>query len=289
MNQRDTIIQTASSIEAMPPLALELIDMLQSPDAEVGEVAHVIAHDPSSAANLLKLANSAAMAPRSPVTEIKQAVIRIGLQRTAQLVLHGVVAKHIDKPITGYDLVPGALWEFSAAAAIATHALAKANESEAPPQAFTAGLFQDLGKLVLGHFVRADGEAIRQLAFEQGHSFEQAEREVLGIDHAEVGAILLESWGISGAIHDAVRWHHEPENAPEHSQPIAYLVHVAGQIVNLTGIGGGADGSQHQPSGAALDFLDIQPKRVEQVMRETLFEFENLKSLTTQSAGSKKR
>ncbi|MEO0477481.1 MAG: HDOD domain-containing protein [Planctomycetota bacterium] len=285
MTQRDTIIQTVNEIEAMPPLAMDLINLLQCPDASINEVADVIAHDPASAANILKLANSAAMGSRTPITEIRQAVVRIGLAQTTRLVLQGVVAVHINKPVQGYDLSPGSLWSFSAASAIATQVLAKINDTPASTQAYTAGLFQDLGKLVLGHFVRADGSAIQELAFERGYSFEQAEREVLGIDHAELGALLLESWGIGGVINDAVRWHHEPEKSPETSKAITQLVHVAGQIVNLAGIGGGTDGSQYKPSQQALDDLSIKPKQVEQVMRETLLQFDALKSLTLQTSG----
>ena len=285
MTMREQIIQTANEIEAMPPLAIDLINLLQCPDTTISEVADVIAHDPASAVNVLKLANSAAMAPRTQITEIKPAVARIGMDKTAKLVLQSVVAHHINRPVQGYDLSPGSLWAFSASAAIATQVLSNINQAPASPEAYTAGLFQDLGKLVLGHFVRVDGNAIGELAFEKGYSFEQAEREVLGIDHAEVGAILLKSWGIGGVIHDAVRWHHEPEQAPESSRPVAQVVHIAGQIVNLAGIGGGTDGSQYHPSQQALDDLNIRPKQVEQVMRETLLQLDALQSLTLQTSG----
>ncbi|MEM1355082.1 MAG: HDOD domain-containing protein [Planctomycetota bacterium] len=286
MSTRDTIIQTAERLEALPPLAAELIGLLQSHDADVNRVAEVIAHDPANAANVLKLANSAAMAPRSPITSVKQAVMRIGLKRTTELVLHGVVAKHAGKPVLGYDLAPGALWEFSAAAAIATEKLAQATGDDASPEAFTAGLFQDLGKLVLGHFVRVDSAPIHKVAFSQNRSFEEAERVVLGIDHAEVGAILLDSWGIGGTVRDAVRWHHEPESAPEQARPIARLVHAAGQIVNLAGIGGGADGLHYKPSASALNELQVRPKVVEQVLLETTSQLESLRELTRELSES---
>lgn len=279
MNTRETIIDTASQLEALPPLAVELIELLQSDDADVNHVAEVIAHDPASSANVLKLANSAAMAPVSPIHGIKQAVMRIGLRKTTELVLNGVVAQHINRPVLGYDLGPGALWEFSAAAAIATERLAAAHQKPAPPEAFTAGLLQDIGKLILGHFVQVDFQPIRTYAFEQNQSFEQAEQHVLGIDHAEVGAILLEAWGIDGCIREAVRWHHAPQHATDEARHTAQLVHAAGQIVNLTGIGGGSDGSQYRPSDTALDELDVSPRVVEQVMRETVYQLEDLRRI----------
>lgn len=279
MNTRQNIIDTAQQLDALPPLAVELITLLQSPDADINSVANVIAHDPANAANVLKLANSAAMAPTAPIHSVKQAVMRIGLRKTTELVLNGVVAQHAGQPVLGYDLPTGALWEFSAAAAIATEQLATALHKTAPPEAFTAGLFQDLGKLVLGHFVQVDFEPIRELAFQRGHSFEEAEREVLGVDHAEVGAILLESWGIDGTIHDAVRWHHAPESAPQSARQTARLVHAAGQIVNLAGIGGGSDGNHYRPSASTLCELEVSPKIVEQVLRETVSQLDSLRTV----------
>lgn len=281
MNTRETIIETARRLEALPPLAVELIELLQSDDADVLHVAEVIAHDPASSANVLKLANSAAMAPTMPIRGIKQALLRIGLRKTTKLVLNSMVANHINHPVLGYDLAPGALWEFSAAAAIATECLAAAHHKPAPPQAFTAGLLQDIGKLILGHFVQIDFEPIRTYAFEQNQSFEQAEQHVLGINHAEVGAILLETWGIDGCIRDAVRWHHEPQHASDDARHTAQLVHAAGQIVNLAGIGGGADGSHYRPSDTALTELEVSPRVVEQVMRETVSQIEDLHGIST--------
>lgn len=284
MNTRQAIIDTAQRLDALPPLAVELIGLLQSPDAEVNQVAEVIAHDPANAANVLKLANSAAMAPASPITSVKQAVMRIGLRKTSELVLNGVVARHTGRPVQGYDLAPGSLWEFSAAAAIATERLAAAHHETAPPEAFTAGLLQDIGKLVLGHFVQVDFQPIRVVAFEQHKSFEEAEQIVLGIDHAEVGAILLDSWGIGGNIREAVRWHHSPESSPPEARHTARLVHAAGQIVNLAGIGGGCDGNHYRPSGPALSELEVSPKIVEQVMRETVSQLDTIRGICQQNS-----
>jgi HD-like signal output (HDOD) protein len=256
-----------------------LIGLLQSHDADIKHVAEVIAHDPAIAANVLKAANSAANVPSTKIQSIQLAVMRVGLRGTTALVLDQVVAKHTARVVTGYDLGPGALRDYSAAAAIATESLAAAQGQAPPPEAFTAGLLQDIGKLVLGHFVKIDSKPILELAFEKQHSFEEAERIVLGIDHAEVGAILLDAWGIGGTIRDAVCWHHAPESSPEASREVTRLVHCAGLIVNLMGIGGGSDGSHYRPSGPALGDLGVRPKIVEQVMRETVSRLDSLQGI----------
>lgn len=282
MTRRDEIIAQAQQINALPTTAVELLAAMQREDISMDRIATLIEHEPAVAANLLKLANSTASSTREPITSVKQAAVRMGVRQTTELLLDLVVAPAAGKPVRGYDLPAGKLWEHSAAVAIVTDVLAEDLHTTSPIEAFTAGLLHDIGKLVLGHFVEVEFEPIRDVAFGQDISFEQAERQVLGIDHAEVGAVLLDSWGIGGMVRDAVRWHHEPDRAPEPSRAVTRWVHAAVQIVTASGIGGGSDGSQYQTSDLTLEELDIQPKRVERAMCELVERLEVIKDLGQQ-------
>lgn len=286
MNRREAIIATVSKIDALPAVAVELLGIIQSPDADAGTVARVIEHDPAMAANVLKLANSAAAGARQPIRSIKQAVARIGLRGTAELVLDVVVGPYAGRPIQGYDLPPGALWKHAAAVAIATEVLCDVSGRPAPVEAFTAGLLHDIGKVVLGEFVDVDLESIRTLAFEQGLSFEAAEREVLGIDHAQVGALLLDEWGLGGTLREAVRWHHEPEGAGEDCREVVDLVHACVLIVTASGVGGGADGVQYHTSRESIEHLSLRPEVVEQVLFQTFERLEEICRLNEATTGS---
>lgn len=286
MNRRDQIIDAASKLEALPAVALELLDVLKDPDADAKTVARVIEHDPALTANVLKLANAAAMGTQQRIYSIKDALVRIGLRKTAEVVLDVAVAPYAGKPIGGYDLPAGAMWQHSAATAIATDVLAETLDIDSPIEAFTAGLLHDIGKLALGQFVDIHIEPIRQLAFEQGLSFEQAEREVLGIDHAEVGAVLLEAWGIEGPLRETVRWHHQPECADLAWRPTVDRVHAAVQIVTAAGIGGGADGAQYHTSRESIDHLGLGPAIVEKVLCETVTRLGELCQLNPRLSGS---
>ncbi len=286
MTRREQIIQRAGTIKTLPPLAVKLVSILQDPEADVDRIAQVIEHDPALAANVLKLSNSAANGGRGAIRSIKQAVMRIGLRKTAELVLDVAIAPHAGRQVRGYDLAPGSLWQHSAAVAITTDVLAEHRGLTPPIEAFTAGLLHDIGKLVLGHFVEVDFGPILTLAFEQGLSFEQAEREVLGIDHAEVGAVLLDAWGLDGPLREAVRWHHEPQHAAQDTQPVVELVHTAVQIVTSAGIGGGADGTHYHTSHHAWERLKLKPRAVERVLCQTMTRLSELLELTHDTSGS---
>lgn len=289
MTSRTQIIDIASSVKTLPAVALELLSTLRDADADTSLIANIIEHDAALTANVLKLANAASNSLGSPICSIRHALVHIGFHNTAMLVLASAVAPYARQPVRGYDLQPGALWKHASAVAIATGVLADALNITPPEEAYTAGLLHDIGKLVLGHFVDLDLPSIQAMAFEQNLSFEQAEFQVLGIDHAEVGAVLLSSWGMSGTLLESVRWHHEPERAHESARLVVDLVHTSVQIITASGLSGGADGVQYHSSIASMDHLQIKPAVVEKVLFETftkLYEHEQLQQKLTRSQAS---
>ena len=96
-----------------------------------------------------------------------------------------------------------------------------------------------------------------------------AEKEVLGTDHAEIGALMLESWSFPPKLVSAVRWHHDPDSAPETSS-MTDIVHVANVLCLMIGIGIGVEGLHYEPSVSATKRLGIKPTQLELIASQTL-------------------
>ena len=282
MNQRDNILSQVKKVPALPVATIKVVGILQNPRAELCEIARVINHDPGLAANTLRLANSAMFGGQRKIETIDAAVARLGVRRMLDLVVGAAVKPMASAPVHGYDLPGGTLWLHSVAVACGTEELAKMQTIDAPASAFTAALLIDIGKSILGSHLEVDGQKIRQLAFEQHVPFEQAERQVLGIDHAETGAALLEHWSLPPAIVAAVRWHHQPDLSPSEHQALTDLVHACDQICMLGGIGTGSDGTNYQPSDAVMARLKIDVRVVEAMMWRIMDRLESLKDLIGQ-------
>jgi putative nucleotidyltransferase with HDIG domain len=218
-------------------------------------------------ANVLRLANSAYFGIPSKIGSIRQAVILLGLKRLIQMVIAACVSAIMDKPVPGYDLPPGELWRHSIAVSVAAEGLVKELRIEASEEIFTAALLHDVGKLVLGEFVKDDFNKIAT-AVSEGVSFEMAETAVLGTNHAEVGAKILTCWSLPAEIIRAVQWHHDPE-AVERTSAMLDIVHVANVISIMIGIGIGRDGLQYQPSVAVSERLGLEPNVLEKVASQT--------------------
>jgi len=266
--EANKIASAISSFPGMPGTAVKLLGLIDDPAMRVSQIEEILRHDPGLTANVLRLANSAYFGIPSKVGSIRQAVILLGLKRLIQMVIAACVSAIMDKSVPGYDLPPGELWRHSIAASVAAEGLVKVLKVEAAEEIFTAALLHDVGKLVLGDFVKDEFKQI-ETAVSQGIGFEMAEKIVLGTNHAEVGARILTKWLLPPEIVNAVQFHHAPE-ASEQLNSMLDIVHVANFISMMIGIGIGRDGLQHEPSAEVTERLGLEPEHLEKVASQTM-------------------
>ena len=242
MKTRNRILAKVRSVPSIPSVVVKLRKFLRDPDVSFDELAKVIEYDPGLTVNLLQLANSAYFGWSGKIKTVKEAITRLGTNRIFQMVLCMSVAPMVRKPIKGYDMESNGLWKHSIATAICGEQLAMIKNIPDSEEVFTAGLLHDMGKILLGTFVEIDDEPIKDLVNSEGLSFNQAERRILGIDHAEAAAELLQYWKLPESVVAAARWHHNPEAAPQKNRNIVDLIHVADILCIRMGWGIGTDG-----------------------------------------------
>jgi len=269
MTSRDEILQTIETVPSISDTAVRLLRLLDDPEVSTSDVVSTIEYDPGMTANVLRLANSAYFAGVHSIGSVRHAVVRLGSNTVLQMVIASSMSSLMSRPVSGYDLPEGDLWRHCVMVAITAEKLCAATHSRVPRLSFTAGLLHDIGKIVIGTFVDYDCEAINAAAHEPGITFEAAEREVLGVDHAEVGAALAERWGFPTTVSSVARWHHIPEQC-ERDEEVVGIVHVADALSILEGIGAGADGLRYRPSEAVVSRLGLAEKELEQVLSQSL-------------------
>lgn len=267
------IAARVKSFPNMPGVATKLLVMLDDPDVSASQIEEVVRLDPGITANILKLTNSAYFGFASRISSIEQAVILLGAKRIIQLVIATCVNTVMDKTVSGYDLPEGELWRHSIAVSVTAESLAKKLKVDASSEVFTAALLHDVGKLVLGGFVKKDITKIEDEA-SRGIPFHEAEQKVLGTDHAEVGAQILQNWSFPPQIVKAVRLHHSPDSG-EDSDTLTDIVHVADMLCLMIGIGVGREGLHYKSSplaakrlGVAQDTLEIIAINTQQCIAE---------------------
>ena len=275
-NLKDITLKV-EAFPGMPATAAKLLPLLDDPDSTPAEVENFVKYDPGLTANILKLTNSAYFGIPAKVSSIKQAVILLGWKRLLQVVTTICMSPLMKKAISGYDLRSGELWRHSIAVAVAAELLVKALKISDADDVFTAALLHDVGKLILGSFVKNDLEQIQAMVT-RGISFDVAESMVLGTNHAEVGGQILHKWSFPAELVNAVQWHHDPESC-ENSCILSDIVHVANAVGLMTGFGNGEEGIDIEPFGPVVDRLGLKTNHLEAIAQQTLHELNKLSDL----------
>jgi putative nucleotidyltransferase with HDIG domain len=258
---RDEIAMQVSSFPSMPRAGIKLRALLAEEDVSVDEIEAILRHDPGLATNVLRLANSAFFGLRKKVGTLKHAVVLLGVRRFAQIAVSASMSKTMDKAVEGYDLSPGELWLHSIAVSNTAEALAKQKKLAETNDVFTPALLHDMGKLILGQFVKEERQSIQRI-IAQGVPLDIAEHMVLGTDHAEIGALIMARWSLPDDIVIAVRSHHNPERITNSSTK-SDMVYLSNLVCQPHVSGDSAADEFITPSSIVLDRLGIKLEQYE--------------------------
>jgi putative nucleotidyltransferase with HDIG domain len=261
------IMAQVKAFPGMPATSAKLLKMLKNPESSAAQIEEILKYDPGLTANILKLTNSAYFGIPTKVSSVKQAIILLGWKRLLQLVMTMCMSTVMKKPLPGYDLPHGELWRHSVAVSVAAELVVNALKIPGADEVFTAALLHDIGKLILGGFVQQDLREIEGMVA-KGIAFEVAEFIVLGIDHAQIGARILEKWSFPSDLVNAVSWHHDPETCENHCT-FSDIVHVANILGLMSGYGKGHNGAAPIVSNPVVDRLGFKPSHLEILAEET--------------------
>jgi len=233
------ILDGIQHLDPLPITARRLAAMLGNEDIGVQDIAKVVEYDAAVAANIVHVANSAAYAGRYPVERVRDAVVRLGTANLLAIVL-GEYMRVFRGNAPLYDLTEDDLYLHSAAASLMIKAMMPEVRCSLPPAASIAALLHDIGKIIMVRYLNADVSATLALCKEKKLAFVEAEREMLGCDHAEVGGAVARNWGFPEEIITAIELHHQV--VPGGRGLLLDAVMLANYAAKSIGIGLGAEG-----------------------------------------------
>ncbi|UCG08683.1 MAG: HDOD domain-containing protein [Desulfobacterales bacterium] len=262
------IMAKVKAFPAMPATATKLLALIDDPEVSFSQIEEIIRYDPGLTANILKLTNSAYFGIPLKVSSVRQAMTLLGWKRLVQLVMTLCMSTLMNKPVPGYDLPQGELWRHSIAVSIAAENIVKMLGLPDVDEVFTAALLHDVGKLILGGFVKRDLEFIEDMVA-KGFSFDVAEHIILGTDHAEVGSRILKQWSFPDELINAVGWHHNPESCENYCM-LSDIVHIANNLGQMIGAGRGREEFHSELSLKVIENLGLKPVDLEDIADRTL-------------------
>jgi len=251
------IVAEIRSLEPFPNVATTVLELSSNPDVVPSELIDVIQTDPGITAKVLKLCNSAFYGFRREIASLQEAGNMLGVSSLLNLVLTSSANRYFRNYGGANPASQGMLWKRCIANALSSRLLAEYHGGVDPERAYTAGLLQNLGQLVLHRFVEVQQEELL-LAVESGKSLLDAERAVLGLQHAEIGARLATRWDLPEVLIDTIRHHHSPDRATI-DPVLTSTVHLAETLSYSVGLGDGIGQVTYDVSRVALDVTGMKP------------------------------
>jgi putative nucleotidyltransferase with HDIG domain len=281
MQELDSFIDRVQHLPPAPKILPQLLALLRRDDVEANQVVDLMMYDPALTAAALQLCNSAYFAG-SPSSDLFDAVSRLGFTRTYQLVAAVSGAKLLGAAQKGYGIDQGELWQHSVASAVAAKLIAEKLDDDRD-LVFTCALLHDLGKVILSTALESIYKKIVEDVEKNQQALIEAEKKLLGVQHAEVGARLLARWKFPASIVDAVCFHHDPAAAGEHKRLAAY-VYISNLIAHFIGYGFGHHAFAMRGREEALEILGLSGEDIAEIMIETYENFETINMLLSVKA-----
>ena len=229
-----SIIDDAEVLPTIPVVAVSILRMAQDPRVSIEKMASLIEKDPALAAKTLRLANSSYYGAGQPIVNLQQALVRLGIRATAVLALSFTLVETCKKE-AGAGVDYGAFWERSLVTSVCARRIATCSVRQLVDYAFVTALLADvacpfLSKMFPGQYGKVEGR-LRSTS----EDLATIESRMLGVNHAEVGAVLLRRWHVPEDVVKAVGAHHNPEGLPPDCDAftISAVVNAASRLADI--------------------------------------------------------
>jgi putative nucleotidyltransferase with HDIG domain len=222
------------SLGSYGPVLREIEQALQSPQCNLSTIGDAIQKDPDLTARLLRLANSPFFGFANRLSTVAEAVSLLGIQQIQDMIVASSVLDQF-KGVPDILVNKDSFWRHSLAVGITARLLAMERRLPKPDKFFVAGLLHDVGRLVLLSQSAEWAEKVFELYQSEKILLRDAEKKILGYDHQQIAAELLQSWSYPNALVQAVAFHHTPNQSVARLD--AAVVHIADHLVNAMGLG----------------------------------------------------
>lgn len=257
-SKREWCKRLLSGIRNLPPLPIIMVEiskLLDNPRTGASELGKLISKDQAMVAKILSVANSPLYGIPRRVSTIEFAIVILGFEQIKNIIVaFSVMEAFRNKEDKSWNR--RAYWVHSLITAGVAKRIADDLGFRKSGEAFTAGLLHDLGISVIRRYFEEDFKKICSLVDLQQLRYINAEEEILGITHQEIGSYLVEQWNLPEALSEAVLHHHEPSKATT-QQELTAIVHLADYMTQRFTIGEFNWDENIQLDHSVIDILNL--------------------------------
>ncbi len=281
---QNRILRDVDKMPSLPNTVTKVLEVTQGHNISPHELNKVISLDPILTGKVLQLVNSAYYSLPSKVTSIVKAIILLGVNTIRNLALTSAVVPIVGTGGQGSWKVIKAeeYWKHSLGVGVTSKLIAKrlGIGTKTIEEYFIAGLLHDIGKVILEHNVPKKYDKVIEKCEIEGYIFIEAETEIIGLNHSQVGQMLAEKWQFSKSIEEVILHHHSPKECLEEHRQLVYSVSLANMFCNQNQIGNSGSSSEIYPIDKNLlsylqlelrDFETLKPLIFDEIEKAHIF------------------
>lgn len=259
------ILRSLKHLPPFPVVAQRALTLVNQPEISIEELVEVVKFDPGITANILRISNSAYFGLRREIHSLHQALLLLGTQELLKIIIASGATRLFANGTPGYFQETHGLWRHSISCALMADLLARELAATERTTAFTAGLLHDIGKIVLSLYVEQKFSQIMAVVEKRGIPFQQAEKLVLGISHAEVGGEMARIWDFPDRLRLVIHYHHL--DRPEaFADDMVLLVYLADLLVMMFGQDLGNEGLAYDGFPQVLQHFNLRERDLERLL-----------------------
>ncbi len=240
-------LDSINKLPTLPTVIENLGHALRDPEIQASRIAEIIEDDPAIMARIMKVVNSSFYLGSEKAGSLKSAIVRLGFQAVSNIAMSAAVFS---------TFPPGSKTRFNrvefwrhcictgVAADIVHHAMPESSGSRillSRDRLHLCGLLHDIGKIIFEQFFHDQFVSAIHISQRENIFLADAEKRVIGIDHAQAGAWLAKKWNLSESLIEVIRWHHEPERTSMDYRYLVNICRLADLLVNASHLGDGGN------------------------------------------------
>ncbi|MEZ0343457.1 MAG: HDOD domain-containing protein [Caldimicrobium sp.] len=250
-------LRKLEGLPTLPPIVQRLNQMIEDERTSLNQIAELIEKDQVITTKVLRLANSAFYGFPRKVSTVHQAMMLLGINVLKILIMTSSIFEIIHKEDVG-------LWEHSIGVAACSKIISEKIEFKDAQEIATAGLLHDLGRVIIKVSFKEEYQKITELISQKVDPL-SAEKEILGIDHAKIGAFLMRQWNLPERLIEAVASHHNLENTKKYRQE-ASILHLSDVLVHARGYGKTLYDGVPPLDARALKYLNLGLPEIKEIL-----------------------
>jgi len=275
---RNIVIDKVKSLPTLPDVIHKVLSLVQGEDASAKTLGDFISYDQAISARLLKVANSAYYGFMKEIITVQHAIVILGFREVKSLVLGITVFDTMNKTDSEASIVREEFWMHSIGCALAGQIICKKVEGVDADIAFTSAILHDIGKLVLDGFFASEYKGVLEKVRMNGISMVEAEEEVMGFTHADVGGWLCARWNFPLTLVSPVSFHHQLEKADVNTIQVTSVTHLADILCKQAHIGNSGDDKIPPAHPLAMEHLKLKEDNLDIMVEELQQEEEKVKA-----------